>query len=152
MSGKRRRIRLARKPPQAARERFRGVAAVGMTRARVKTACAWPGMTGAPMGLACRCGCCALRASEIARRASGCRRRVAGIRLRAKTFDREASEIGWQPGGIPRRAELRARGVASAKGTAVWGMAREGRGGACEALRRAVTVFATRTEHMGGVG
>lgn len=136
---------------RAARERFRAVAAVGTTRARVKTACAWPEMTGAPMGLACGCDCCALRASEIARRASGCQRRVAGIRLRAKTFDRKPSEIGWRPGGVQRRAELRGRGVASAEGTAVWGMAREGLGGACEARRRAVTVFATRTERMGGV-
>lgn len=73
------------------------------------------------MGLACGCDCCVLRASEVERRTTECRRRVADIRLRA---------------------------MASAKGTAVWGLAREGPGGACGARRRAVTVFATRATHI----
>ena len=116
--GRRRRwIRLARKPPRAVRKRFRVVDAAGRTCARVTTACAWHGMTGAPPTFTCGCGCCVLRASEVGRRAGG-----DGLR------------------------------VTSAKGTAAWGLAREGPDGPCEAGMGAVTVFATRTEHTGGSG
>ena len=55
-----------------------------------------------------------------------------------------ASEVGRRAGGDGLR-------VTSAKGTATWGLAREGPDGPCEAGMGPVTVFATRMEHTGGL-